>query len=210
MNLTTNWGYSLTTCDGGLPDIITATEFNSMTANKYSGDSRVDAAVKSASSAVRNYCGWHLYPSANCTMAERVLYGNGRIKTVGNDIMVQLPSRFVSAVSSVKIGEITCKDFSFDTDGILHIFDVGRCLNKKTQITVDYTAGLPASLVQSIKGIVVNRVTHALSSTNGIASESAGGVSISYNSNWLNSSSSSALADNDKETLSFYRLQGVF
>ena len=44
----------------------------------------------------------------------------------------------------------------------------------------------------------------------GITSEAAGGVSITYNANWINSARATALPDDNKEVLAPYRLQGVF
>ena len=38
----------------------------------------------------------------------------------------------------------------------------------------------------------------------------AGGVSITYSANWINNSRSTALADDNKEVLAPYKLQGVF
>ena len=51
MSLLTTWGYTLT--DDTLADIITEQEFNTFTASKYSGDSRISSAIKSASMSVR-------------------------------------------------------------------------------------------------------------------------------------------------------------
>ena len=210
MNLTTNWGYSLKTCSE-FPELLSTAEFNTFTANKFSGDGRIEAEIKSASAAIRNYCGWHIYPNLQCTYVERLLYGNGRTKIVGCDMMVQLPSRFVMSVVAVKVNDVEYTDYDCDTNGILHIFDVAKLyIGRKSKIEVVFNSGVPASLVQPVKGVVANRVNHSLSSPNGIASESAGGVSISYNQSWVNSSSSSALADNDKETLDFYKIKGVF
>lgn len=210
MILTTNWGYSLAS-GMALPDIITPAEFDEYTAKKFSGDVRILSAIKAASTAVRNYCGWHIYPSMECTATEIMLYGDGRAKIIGNDIMFQLPSAFVSNINSVKINNVEHEEFEYDTNGILHIFDVDlNRINRKSKITVVFTSGIPASLMPSVKEIVAHRVTHALSSPNGVASESAGGVSISYNSNWVNSSNTSSLPDDDKEALSHFKLQGVF
>ena len=43
-----------------------------------------------------------------------------------------------------------------------------------------------------------------------VVSESVGGVSVTYNANWTNSARATALADDNKEVLSPYRLRGVF
>lgn len=209
MSLATNWGYSLTEEAATLTDMITPDEFNTYTAGKYTGDARIASEIKAASQAIRNYCGWHIYPEEACSMTERLLYGNGRTKRVGKDLMIQLPARFVTAVSSVLIDDVEYTDFDFDSNGIVHIFDV-PAMSRKDVVTVAYTAGIPDALMNSVKELVAHRVTHALASSNGVTSEAAGGVSITYNANWVNSARASALPDDNKEVLSPYRLQGVF
>lgn len=209
MSLATNWGYTLTEEVATLADMITTEEFNAYTAGKYTGDVRIEAEIKAASQAIRNYCGWHVYPSAACSMTERLLNGNGRTKRVGQDLMIQLPARFVTEISSVMIDDVACAVFCFDNDGIVHVFDV-PAMNRKSVVTVTYTAGIPDALMASVKELVAHRVTHALASSNGVTSEAAGGVSITYNAAWVNSARASALPDDDKEVLAPYRIQGVF
>ncbi len=209
MSLATTWGYNLTEEAATLTDMITAEEFNAFTGGKYTGDIRIASEIKTASQAVRNYCGWHVYPSAACSMTERLLYGNGRVKRVGKDLMIQLPARFVTAVGSVLIDNVACADFDFDRGGIVHVFDVPP-MNRKSVVTVAYTAGISDALVDTVKELVAHRVTHALASSNGVTSEAAGGVSITYNANWVNSARASALPDDNKEVLAPYRVQGVF
>ena len=53
-------------------------------------------------------------------------------------------------------------------------------------------------------------VTRALTMTNGVASESAGGVSVSYTQNWSSGGGAGALQSTDVETLEPYKLRGVF
>ena len=83
-------------------------------------------------------------------------------------------------------------------------------LYQYTPIKVYYTAGVPDSLMDGLKELVAHRVTHALASSGGIQSETAGGVSITYSANWTNTARSTALADDNKEVIEPYRLQGVF
>lgn len=209
MSLATNWGYNLTEEAATLTDMITTEEFNAYTAGKYTGDVRIEAEIKTASQAIRNYCGWHVYPSAACSMTERLLNGNGRTKRVGQDLMIQLPARFVTEISSVLIDDVAYTDIDFERSGILRVFDV-QALSRKSVVTVAYTAGIPDALMDTVKELVAHRVTHALASSNGVTSEAAGGVSITYNANWVNSARASALPDDNKEVLAPYRIQGVF
>ena len=209
MSLVTNWGYNLTGEITTLPDMLTTEDFNTYTANKYSGDTRIAAEIKTASMAIRNYCGWHVYPSENCSMQERILYGNGRLKRIGKDLLIQLPAKFVTAVSSVTIDGEAYTDFDFEGDGLVHVFDI-PALTRKSVVTVAYTAGVSAAFMDALKELVAHRVTHALASSNGVTSEAAGGVSVTYNANWINSARASALPDDNKEVLAPYKLQGVF
>ena len=209
MSLATNWGYNLTEDLAELPGMITVDEFNTYTAAKYTGDIRIEAEIKAASLAIRSYCGWHVYPSASCSMQERLLLGNGRAKRVGRDLMIQLPARVVTAVSSVLIDSAEYTDFDFDENGIVHVFDA-PALTRKSIVTVEYTAGVPDAFMDAIKELVAHRVTHSLASSNGITSEAAGGVSVTYNANWVNSARATALPDDNKEVLSPYKIQGVY
>ena len=182
MSLITSWGYTIPNADA-LADLISAEEFNALTASKYAGDTRIASVIAAASMAVRDYCGWHVSPSQACSFSERLLYGNGRIKRSGPDFLIQLPAAYVTAVSGVTIGGEAWTDFSFETNGLLRLFDVyDRRITRKTEVVVTYTAGIPAALMGSLKELVSGRVTRALSGTNGVASESAGGVSVSYSS----------------------------
>lgn len=209
MSLETNWGYNLTGDVTTLQDLITEQEFNALTAGKYSGNSRIAPEIKAASQAIRNYCGWHIYPSAECSMTERLLYGNGRAKRIGSDLMIQLPAKHVTAVTSVLIDDVTFTDYAFDSNGIIHVFDVPK-MSRKTVIVIEYTSGISDALMDSVKELVAHRVTHALASSNGVTSEAAGGVSVTYNANWINSARASALPDDNKEVLAPYKIQGVF
>ena len=209
MSFATNWGYILTGELTSLPDLITVEEYNTFTAGKYSGDPRIESNIKAASQAIRNYCGWHIYPSAECSMSERLLYGDGRMKRIGSDIMIQLPAKFVTAINSISIDEVACTDFVFDSNGIAHVFDAPK-MSRKSVVTVEYTAGIYDALMNSVKELTAHRVTHALASSDGITSEAAGGVSVTYNANWVNSARASALPNDNKEVLASYKIQGVF
>ena len=175
----------------------------------FAGDPRIESNIKAASQAIRNYCGWHIYPSAECSMSERLLYGDGRMKRIGSDIMIQLPAKFVTAINSISIDEVACTDFVFDSNGIAHVFDAPK-MSRKSVVTVEYTAGIYDALMNSVKELTAHRVTHALASSDGITSEAAGGVSVTYNANWVNSARASALPNDNKEVLASYKIQGVF
>ena len=208
MSLLTNWGYTLTDLDS-LPEMLTANEYSVFTANRYAGDIRTPAEIRAACSAIRDYVGWHLYPSTACKLEVRM--NDRRVTIVGPDLLIQLPAKYVTAVSSITIDGVEHTGFSFETNGILRIYDVSlNGLKRYTPITVLYTAGVTTAMLDGIQELIANRVTHAMASSNGITSEAAGGISVTYNAGWVNSARATALPDDNKELLTPYRLQGVF
>lgn len=193
-----------------LPEVLTDAEFHALTANKYTDDPRVQPGIKAVSDRIRSFCGWHVYPSAACSYTGRVLYNDGRIKQVGADVIIQLPAAYVTAVSSVQIGSASFSDFAIDTNGTLHLFDVGP-LDKRTEITVQYTAGLSDADTGAIKELAAYKVRNGIISGNmgGVTSEAAGGVSITNNAAVVNSRAG-GLTTVDADVLMPYKLQGVF
>ena len=206
MSLLTNWGYTIE--DDAMPDMLTGEEFDEFTAGKYSGDARTSGNIRAASAAVRDYCGWHVYPEEACVLETSVF--DKRVARVGHDLLIQLPARYVSAVESVTVGETEYTDVAKQPNGLIKVPGAAHCVSELTTVTVNYTAGLPDALMNGIKELIAHRVTHALASSNGVQSETAGGVSITYSANWTNSARSTDLADGNKEMLAPYKVQGVF
>lgn len=209
MSILTTWGYSLTDVNE-IPGMMTLSEFNYFTAEKYISDSRVEPDINAASNAIRNYCGWHVFPSLACEL-NTTLYDKG-VSVNDHVMMIQLPATFVSSIESIQIGdEIIDGTYALMPNGILRVH--GLCwshLKMWTPVVIRYTAGLPEGASAGIKELIAHRVTHALASSEGVQSETAGGVSVTYNANWINNSRATALADDNKEVLSPYRLRGVF
>ena len=208
MSIVTNWGYELPDAES-LPDLLNLQEFDVLTGNRYARDIRVPLNIKAACAAIRNYVGWHMYPAESCKLD--IAMDNRRITFVGRDILVQLPAKFVTSVESITIGETVYENYTIETNGILRIYDVAFChIKRYDHIVILYTAGLTDSMMDGIKELVAHRVTHATASSNGITSEAAGGVSVTYNANWVNSARATALPSDNKEVLEPYRVQGVF
>lgn len=199
----TGWGYEV----DELGEILTIDEFNAMTGGRYTGDQRIQPLLNAATAAVRNYCGWHVAPSEACIVSARA--HDLRMIYSGSDVIIQLPAMFVSAVDAVTVGGVEVEDFSIETNGLLRLYDC--CVpSRKTVITVSYTAGLPEELAGAVMELIGHRVTHGLAQSYGVQSEAAGGVSITYSANWINSARATALPDDNREVLTPYRLQGVF
>lgn len=213
--INTTWGYKLTTATA-LTDFLTKTEFDKFTANKYTGDVRIEPNISSATRAIQNYCGWHIYPNLECEMVYRV--ADLRDCFVGSDLLIQLPATFVSGITSILLncsfvddewhGD-SVTDFDLETSGLLRIYDVGS-IDRRSKIRIVYNAGIDATELDAIKELTAHRVTHAVSSSYGITSEAAGGVSVTYNASWAGNTRSTALPDDNKEVLNPYRVKGVF
>lgn len=203
MSYVTTWGYELTN-EQTLTDIISVNEFNTMTGGRYTGDTRIASSIAAASLALRNYCGWHLAGSFTCKISWNVK--NRGIIRHGSDLTIQLPAKFVSGITSVSIAGETVTDITFQTNGLLTVFDAPYC-GKRDVIEVVYTAGIPDA--SAIKEMVSQMVTLQLAKSYGVTSEAAGGVSITYNSAWTNGSFGSVI-DNNAAMLAPYRLEGVF
>lgn len=203
MSLLTSWGYELVDAES-LPELITDTEFNTMTGGRFTGDTRISSALSAASLAVQNYCGWHLSGPLKCKIQWNIK--NRGIICNGSDLIVQLPARLVSAIESVKIDDKATTDFMLNPSGHLTIYDAA-VNGRRTVVEVVYTAGVVSSA--GIKELVAQMVSLELSKSYGITSEAAGGVSITYNSAWTNGSFDRVI-ENNAGMLAGYRLEGVF
>lgn len=211
----TPWSYKLTG-DEPLPDFLTEAQFNCFTNDRYLGDSRIKANIPSATKAIRDYCGWHIWPNLECEATFRI--EELRDAFTGPDVLVQLPARFVTSIKSVLLnakfedgawtGDETT-DYELEQDSILRIFDVG-CHDRRSKIRIVYDAGITDDQLAVLRELTAHRVTHAVASSYGITSEAAGGVSVTYNAGWAGNTRSTALPDDNKDVLEPYRVRGVY
>lgn len=205
MRLLTNWGYTLTDVNV-IPDMMEDWEYSQFT-GRNDDPIRVSAELSAACAAIQNYVGWHLYPSLSCSF--ETIIRDRRIIRTGRDMIIQLPARYVTDISSVTIGGKTYKDYHNDPSGLLTVFDV-LCTERNAKVVVEYVAGLPEELMSPIKELIAHRVTHSMAVPAGVTSEASGGVSVTYNATWINNSRATALAGDNKELLTPYKVQGVF
>lgn len=212
----TPWGYTLTDAES-LPDFLTLSEFVEFTNNKFSiQDARIKTNIPAATRSIQNYCGWHVYPNLECEMVYRVF--DIRDCIVGSDLVIQLPATFVTSIKSVllnasKVGSVwvgePTTDFDLDESGILRVYDFGY-YDRRSKIYILYDAGVGAEQMDLLKELVANRVTHAVTSSYGVMSETAGSVSVSYNASWAGNTRSTALPDDNKEILNPFKVKGVY
>lgn len=197
-DLLTNWGYTIENT-ASLPDLMTVAEFDALTGNKFAGDARVSSLLASAQITVRNFCGWHLYPSLPCKF---------EADSIDVSRCIQLPSRFVSGVSSVKLRDTDIVDFHVKTNGLVFLDSsvLGRSWN---DVEVKFTSGLGATQIGALKEILAGRIANALTNSYGVQSESAGGVSITYSLNWASHASAASITDPLIAALMPYKVQEV-
>lgn len=215
MSMLTPWGYTLTTATS-LTDFLTTTEFGSFTNSKFMGDSRVSANIPPATRSIQNYCGWHIYPALECEMVFNMR--DLRDAFVGNDLLAQLPATLVNSVTSILLdaqkvdGEWTGEettDFDLNASGLIRVYDVGY-RDRRSKIRIVYNAGLAENQMDVLKELTAHRVVHAVSSSYGITSEAAGGVSVTYNASWAGNTRATALPDDNKEILAAYKVRGCY
>lgn len=163
--LDTKWGYEVDAQT--LPSLVTVAEFNTMTGNRWAGDSAVEPVLSAVSQAVRNYCGWHLSPSLKCVA-----------KCSAAGAYVGLPALHVSAISEILDDGVEVTDYEWKTNGSIR--SNHRFTDKWQGVQVTYNAGLEDML---LKSIVCQIASNHLSNPSGVREERAGQVSISYNQN---------------------------
>lgn len=185
----TPWGYEV----DELPDLITVSDFNAATNNRYAGDARIEPAIASASAAIRAWCGWHVAPVLDCS-----------ITLDGEAGDIWLPTNALASVTSAKVGGEDVTVTGSNRRGRVR-------LEHKTcglgNVAIDYVAGYDAAACPDLMGVVVQRVMASVAMTTyGVSQETAGGVSISYSGSALSDLGSAFLPDSVKAALSTYRL----
>lgn len=188
----TPWGYEI---DGTLQPLLTVADFNALTGSAWAGDARVELAIKAASAALRNFCGWHVAPSASCRAV---------IDTEGARSLF-LPTRILTGVTSVTVHGAEVTDYEWSAIGqvLLH----SRPTPGLRAVTVDYTAGLASTDDLDALAASMAARTLALSPKSyGVVSESAGGVSITRAQGAAYSLVAVTLTDGERDALMPYKV----
>lgn len=185
----TPWGYEV----DELPDLITVSDFNAATNNRYAGDARIEPAIAAASAAIRAYCGWHVAPVLDCS-----------ITLDGEAGDIWLPTNALASVTSAKVGG---EDVTVDGSNRRGRVRLAHKACGLGNVEVGYTAGYDVAACPDLMGVVVQRVMASVAMTTyGVSQETAGGVSISYSGSALSDLGSAFLPDSVKAALSTYRL----
>jgi hypothetical protein len=187
----TPWGYEVEE----LPPIIDLDEFNALTGNRYAGDERLEGAIAAATAAIRAHCGWHVAPILPCEFV-----------TDGEPGDIWLPCVGLRSVGSVTFGGVGQDVRGFNRLGRVRTSG-DQPVGGLGDVAVSYTAGFDLDATPDLAAIVAQRVvaTVALGSY-GVASESAGGVSVSYSGTALSDAGGTFIPDSAKAALAPYRL----
>jgi len=189
----TAWGYDV---ENGIDPIISVSKFHEMTGNAYFTNNRAEAAVKAASQAIRNYCGWHVCPSVKCTAYP-----------VGGSIVTKLPAAYVSSITKITENgrELMANvDYEWRRDGLLKRTKHHRWNDSWDGIIAEYTAGYTDEAVPDLAEAVCAIAAGVLAVSPGVTSESADGVSISFSANAA--SVAAGLTSQQKKALDPYRV----
>lgn len=185
----TPWGYEV----DELPDLITVSDFNAATNDRYAGDARIEPAIAAASAAIRAYCGWHVAPVLDCS-----------ITLDGEAGDIWLPTNALASVTSAKVGGEDVTVTGSNRRGRVRLAHKTCGLGN---VAIDYVAGYDVAACPDLMGVVVQRVMASVAMTTyGVSQETAGGVSISYSGSALSDLGSAFLPDSAKAALSTYRL----
>ena len=179
--------------------IIPEIEFHDRTGDAYIGNPRVMSALYAATQAVRNYCGWHICPSLECTA---FLTGGSKV--------VRLPAAYVSEIESVKEDgtDLPEGQYEWRRDGLLRRACFKNWSGKWDGIEVEYMAGYDLCAVPDLAEAVCSIAAGVLSVAAGVTSESADGVSVSYSQSA--SSIAAALTPQMKKALDAYKVVNAY
>lgn len=183
----TPWGYTV----DELPPMVSVGEFRSLFPDFAATDDQIEAVLASTSAAIRDYCGWHVAPKLQCTYTGE-----------GEGTLLILPAMGMSSVDSLEVAGDEVHDYEWKANGLLRL--VSSCFPKRWRSVVcTYTAGFSGA---SVAQVVAQIASNALVGAAGVSSETAGGVSISYNRTADGVSGGVSLLPRDLEMLQTYRL----
>ncbi|MBQ9004078.1 MAG: hypothetical protein IJ087_19720 [Eggerthellaceae bacterium] len=161
----TPWGYEV----DELPALVSVGDYASMTGRPT--DTATESALDAASAAIRNLCGWHVAPNIEC---HAELTAEGR--------MVRVPARLLTAVHLVEDSGtlLTEGEFEAHSNGLLRRTCFKSWAKGWQAVKVDYHAGFELAACPDLLDIVMRIADGVSSIPMGVASETAGNVSISY------------------------------
>lgn len=193
--LLTPWGYSVEVGDGAtMPPLLDVPGFREMTGGRLaSGDDMVLSKLRAASSAVRDWCGWHVAPIMACSC-----------EMDGGSRTLFLPCMGVRSLESVSVGGEAWEGCEWAARGELRL---PRGTPPRLRLVrVAFRAGYDASAAGALSQVVCQLVENALVATPGLREEHAGGVGATYNQTESGVSGGVRLLSSDRAVLAPYRI----
>lgn len=188
----TPWGYEVAE---PLGPVIDAARLDELTGGVLASTAEQKAAkLAGVSAAIRDWCGWHVAPAAECTYTGE---GDGRV--------LLLPAMAVRSVSSLQVCGREA-EFEWKQSGIVRLAR-GRFPDKWGSVRCRFEAGYGAD---ALGEIVAQIACNALVAAPGIAEEHAGSVGATYNKTGDGITGGVSLLARDKELLAPYRLAGAW
>jgi hypothetical protein len=187
MTVETPWGYTVEE----LSHVISVDDFRALCPGLSSTDGQIEAVLDAVSSAVRDYCGWHVSPVLQCTFTGS---GEGRL--------LVLPGMGVSSVDSLTVGGVAVNDYEWAGSGLVRL-TCGYFPDSWRSVTCVYNAGFDSG---SVAQVVSQIAANALVAAPGVANERAGNVSITYNQTGSGITGGVSLLQRDRELLAPYVL----
>jgi hypothetical protein len=162
-------------------------------------DPRVGPVLEGVSAAVRNWCGWHVFPDLQETVT---LDGPG-------GRYLALPTRHVATVTAVLehgAALVDGVDYRWSADG-----SIKRLKQYWTDdyraVTVTYLHGFQD--VPDVTAVVLSVAARLLASPMGAVSESAGGVSVKWSETTRGVAGGLGILDHEYQLLAPYRIESI-
>lgn len=197
MDYMTSWDYSVTLAEGetGLPPIITAEQFGTLTGGVMSSTpEQIAAVLETASQAVRDWCGWHVAPVMQCEWTGQ---GEGR--------QMLLPCLSVRSIASIAVNgaELAADAYEWRPSGVVRL--AAGCFPPAWRsVEAVFYAGVDAT--GAIGAAVAQIAANALAAAPGVRAERIGTASVDYNQTASGVSGGIRLLASDLDLLAPYRL----
>ena len=192
----TPWGYEVVLGQGQtMPDLMTKAQFNTATGSQFATAEGLDIALAAASSAIRNYCGWHIAPSLTC-----------KAQSWGGSRYLFCPWMAMTAVASITENGVTLDSGRYDwkSNGTIRRRDgFYWCDANWNTIEVTATAGY-GTVDNVLQQVIIQLVGNALVAPLGVREEHAGQVGITYNQTGAGMTGGITLTPRDEALLEAY------
>ena len=189
MTVQTPWGYTVES----LPPLITVEHFRLICPGFSSTDYAIQSALDAVSSAIRNYCGWHVAPNLECTFI-----GNGEFRTL------MLPAMGVTGVASLEIDGVACDEYEWTDAGMVKLKS-STFPDSWRSVECVFNAGFDDS-ADDVCQVAAQIAANAIAAAPGVANERAGNVSITYNQTGAGITGGVSLLPRDFALLAPYKL----